>query len=129
MKKGLFILVCFTLTVGLLLAVGGTVAAQGPSHEGGLGEQRIMLNLANADTLGKAKGVTDEIASAIVEYRETVGFFKKPEDLLKVPGITKEIYGKMDPKVGAEGELYLVPKEGVTIEEDDEVPVLAPSKC
>ena len=129
MKKGLFILVCFTLTVGLLMAFAGTVAAQGPSHEGGLGEQRIMLNLANAETLGKAKGVTDQIAAAIVEYREKVGFFKKPEDLLKVPGITKEIYGKINPKVGAEGELYLVPKEGVTIEEDEEVPVLAPSKC
>lgn len=129
MKKGLFILVCFTLTVGLLMAFAGTVAAQGPSHEGGLGEQRIMLNLANAETLGKAKGVTDQIAAAIVEYREKVGFFKKPEDLLKVPGITKEIYGKINPKVGAEGELYLVPKEGATIDEDEEVPVLAPSKC
>ena len=129
MKKITCVFACLVLGAGLLIAFAGTVAAQGPSHEGGLGEQRIMLNLANQETLGKAQGVTDQIASAIVEYRETVGFFKKPEDLLKVPGITKEIYGKINPKVGAEGELYLVPKEGVTIEEDEEVPVLAPSKC
>jgi competence ComEA-like helix-hairpin-helix protein len=114
--------------LGFLLATVGLAMAAGPSHEGGLGEQKIHPNLAQVKTLAKAKGVTDDIAKAIVNYRETKGLFKKPEDLLKVPGITKEVYKAMDPKVGPEGDLYLVPKEGVTLEEDDSPP-LSPSKC
>ena len=130
MKKRTVVVACFVLGIGLLLALAGTVAAQmGPSHEGGLGEQRIMINLADAETLAKANGVTPDIAEAIVEYRETKGFFKKPEDLLNVPGIDKKVYGEMKPTQGAEGELYVLPREGEQLEQDEDEPVLAPSKC
>jgi hypothetical protein len=64
-----------------------------------------------------------------VEYREKSGFFKNPEDLLKVPGITQDIYKKIDPKMGTEGDLYSVPRQGEELEEDDEDIPLSPSKC
>ena len=48
---------------------------------------------------------------------------------MKVPGVTKKVYEAMQPKVGAEGELYLLPREGEQLEMDEEEPVLAPSKC
>jgi competence ComEA-like helix-hairpin-helix protein len=127
MKNRTCVLVCVVLGLGLLLGFAGTVMAQGPSHEGGLGEQKIMLNLAEAETLAKGQGMTESLAEAIVEYRESKGYFKKPEDLMKVPGITKAVYDKIDPKQGAEGELYLLLREGEEL--DDEVPALAPSKC
>ncbi|MGD9157314.1 MAG: helix-hairpin-helix domain-containing protein [Desulfobacteraceae bacterium] len=99
-------------------------------HEGGLGEKKIHLNIADEDQLMMIEGVTEELAEAIVEYREESGFFKKPEDLLKVPGITQDVYDTMDPKVGSEGDLYCVPKEGAEDEfDEDEEPVLSPSKC
>ncbi|MBW2031244.1 MAG: helix-hairpin-helix domain-containing protein, partial [Deltaproteobacteria bacterium] len=63
----------------------------------------------------------------IVEYRETKGYFEKPEDLLKVPGMTKEVYEKLNPQVGSEGDIYCVPREGA--EEEEEEPLLSPSKC
>jgi competence ComEA-like helix-hairpin-helix protein len=116
------------VALGFLFANVGPAMPAGPAHEGGLGLQKIQVNIAQAKTLAKAKGVTDEIAKAIVSYRASKGMFKKPEDLLKVPGITQQVYKAMDPKVGPEGDLYLLPKEGVTLEEDD-TPPLSPSKC
>jgi competence ComEA-like helix-hairpin-helix protein len=100
------------------------------AHEGGLGEKRYDVNLASATQLARADGITDEIAEAIVEYRETSGFFKSPEDLLKVPGITKDVYEVINPQQGAEGDVYVVPAEGTEEEwDEDEEPILAPSKC
>lgn len=101
--------------------------AQQRGHTGGLGEARIYFNVSSAENLAKAPGMTLELADAIVEYREDVAPFKKPEDLLKVPGITREIYKKINPRVGTEGELYTVPREGEELEDDD-IP-LSPSKC
>jgi competence protein ComEA len=129
MKKRTFLIFCLALSVGLLVALAGTAAAQGPSHEGGLGIKKIMVNLADVETLAKAQGVNDNIALAIVKYREAKGFFDKPEDLMKVPGITKSVYTEIGPKLGSEGELYVLPREGEELEEDEDEPVLAPSKC
>jgi competence ComEA-like helix-hairpin-helix protein len=101
--------------------------AQQRGHTGGLGEARIYFNVSSAENLAKAPGMNLKLADAIVEYREDVAPFKKPEDLLKVPGITQEIYKKINPQKGTEGELYTVPREGEELEDDD-IP-LSPSKC
>ena len=101
--------------------------AQQRGHTGGLGEARIYFNVSSAENLAKAPGISFKIADAIVEYREDVKSFKVPEDLLNVPGITKEIYKQINPQKGTEGELYTVPREGEELEEDD-IP-LSPSKC
>ena len=115
------------LIVALSLLVVGSAYAQ---HEGGLGEKKIHINIADEDQLMKIEGMTEDLAAAIVEYREKSGFFKKPEDLLKVPGITQDVYDMMDPQVGSEGDLYCVPAEGMEDEfDEDEEPVLSPSKC
>jgi competence ComEA-like helix-hairpin-helix protein len=103
------------------------ILAQQRGHTGGLGEARIYFNVSSAENLAKAPGMTLELADAIVEYREDVKAFKVPEDLLNVPGITKEIYKQINPQKGTEGELYTVPREGEELEEDD-IP-LSPSKC
>jgi competence ComEA-like helix-hairpin-helix protein len=124
LKKSLnYLILCF-LVLSAAFFITGTADAQ---HEGGLGEKKVHLNIATEEQLMKIEGMTEDLAEAIVEYRETSGFFKKPEDLLKVPGMTKEIYDQLDPKVGAEGDLYCVPKEGM--EDDEEEPILSPSKC
>ena len=101
--------------------------AQQRGHTGGLGEARIYFNVSSPENLAKAPGMDLVLADAIVEYREDIGPFKKPEDLLKVPGITREIYEQINPRTGTEGELYTVPREGEELEDDD-IP-LSPSKC
>ncbi|MBW1806025.1 MAG: helix-hairpin-helix domain-containing protein [Deltaproteobacteria bacterium] len=132
MKIKLISSVSVVFIVGIVLAFAGTAIAAG-GHEGGLGEKKIPLNIASAEQLQKIEGMTEDLAEAIVEHREGSGFFKKPDDLLKVPGMTKEIFRMMDPKVGSEGDLYCVPREGLDDDEDDEdddedIP-LSPSKC
>lgn len=125
MKTTIFrILFLFALVGVITLPL---MAQQRRGHTGGLGEARIYFNVSSAANLAKAPGLNLELADAIVEYREDVAPFKKPEDLLKVPGITKEIYKKINPQVGTEGELYTVPREGEELEDDD-IP-LSPSKC
>jgi competence protein ComEA len=49
--------------------------------------QKININTASADELMVLKGIGEKKAKAIIEFRETHGIFKKPEDLMKVPGI------------------------------------------
>jgi len=112
----------------MVLTISGTAFAQS-GHEGGLGGKKYDINLASAGQLAKAPGITDELAEAIVEYREKSGFFKSAKDLLKVPGITEDIFKEINPQVGAEGDIYVVPAEGAEMDDEDEEPILAPSKC
>ena len=101
-----------------------------------------MPVLASADKPGEGVTVSPARATwdtgffqeAVVRKGlEALGYkVKKPKDLLKVPGITKEVYDKLDPQIGSEGDLYCVPKPGSEDdddEDDDEEPVLSPSKC
>ncbi|MFC1838389.1 ComEA family DNA-binding protein [Thermodesulfobacteriota bacterium] len=124
-KKNLkYIVVC--LSVAFALFAAGNVNAQ---HEGGLGEKKIHLNIASKDQLMKIEGMTEDIAKAIIDYREKSGFFKKPEDLLNVPGLTQNIYETLDPQIGSEGDLYCIPMEtDDEYYEDEDIP-LSPSKC
>ncbi|MEJ2108513.1 MAG: helix-hairpin-helix domain-containing protein [Acidobacteriota bacterium] len=120
-----------TIRISWILILAAWIAipcmAQHRGHTGGLGEARIYFNVSSAENLAKAPGMDLELADAVVEYREDVAPFVNPEDLLKVPGITKEIYEQIDPQKGTEGELYTVPREGEELEDDD-IP-LSPSKC
>ena len=121
MMKGLLVPVMVFSLVGLASAQG---------HEGGLGELKVPLNIADVDQLLKIEGMTEELAEAIVEYRENTGYFDKPEDLLNVSGMTQERYEELNPQMGMEGDLYCVRPEGDEDEDDeDEEPPLSPSKC
>ena len=114
------------LFFGMVLTLAWTAAAQ---HVGGLGVKTIPLNIADVEQLLKIPGMTDDLAEAIVEYREKSGFFEKPEDLLKVPGMTEDLLQELDPRVGSEGDLYCVAEEGEDEDDEDEDIPLAPSKC
>ena len=121
MVKGLLVLVMVFSLVGLANAQG---------HEGGLGELKVPLNIADVDQLLKIEGMTEELAEAIVAYRENTAYFDKPEDLLNVSGMTQERYEELDPQMGMEGDLYCVrPEEDEDEDDEDEEPPLSPSKC
>ena len=125
-KKNLKYIIIYS-ALALAFFIAGNTEAQ---HEGGLGEKKVHLNIADEDQLMKIEGMTEDLAKAIVKYREKSGFFKKPEDLMKVPGITDGIYNLLNPQIGSEGDLYCVPKEGDEddFDEDEDIP-LSPSKC
>ena len=73
--------------------------------------ERININTADAEALDKLPGIGPAKAAAILEYRKAHGFFRVPEDLMKVPGIKDGTYGKLKdrvtvgelPEIGADG--------------------------
>lgn len=62
-------------------------------------EDSISFNKAPADILVEATdGIVDEeLAKAIVDYREKNGPFKTASDLRKVPGMTAVTFGMLGP--------------------------------
>ena len=59
------------------------------------------------------------LAQAIVDYRTANGPFKKPEDMIKVPGMTQDFIEELNPQV----------IDGDVVFDPDAEPALAPSKC
>ena len=62
----------------------------------------ININTASADELTQLKGVGAKKAAVIIEYRETNGPFKLPEDLLKVPGIGPKTFEANKDRIAVE---------------------------
>ncbi len=63
---------------------------------------KININTASANELALLKGVGAKKAAAIIEYRETNGPFKLPEDLLKVSGIGPKTFETNKDRIAVE---------------------------
>ena len=72
----------FVVCLGFAFILAAGVCAQGPA--------KVNVNAATADQLGKVPGISGDMAKAMVETRTKSGSFKSAEDLMKVPGMTKE---------------------------------------
>ena len=81
----------------------------------------VSLNKASVEELMAIEDLEldEDIAQAIVAYRKKKGSFKKPEDLLDVPGMTQDWFEEINP----------VMMEGDVVYDPDAEPALAPSKC
>ena len=82
--------------VVLLVAFGSpaswSASAAPPSHTGATTTSApdaasVNINTADVKELMKLEGVSRRVAEKIVEYRDTHGPFKKPEELRKVEGV------------------------------------------
>jgi competence protein ComEA len=81
--------------VALLIALGSpaswSASAAPPSHTGATTSTPdaapVNINTADVKELMKLEGVSRRVAEKIVEYRDTHGPFKKPEELRKVEGV------------------------------------------
>ena len=63
---------------------------------------KVNINTASADELAQLKGVGEKKAAVIIEFRETNGPFKLPEDFLKVPGIGPKTFEKNKERIVVE---------------------------
>jgi competence protein ComEA len=81
----------------------------------------VSLNKATAEEIMAIEDIDipEELAKAIVDYRKTHGNFTKPEDLIKVPGMTQDFLEELNP----------VLLDGDIVYDPDAEPALAPSKC
>ncbi len=77
---------CIGLVVAIafVLASGVSVLAKD--------DVKININKATVKELKKLKQVGTKVAEKIVDFREKNGPFKKPEDIMKVPGIGPKIF-------------------------------------
>jgi competence ComEA-like helix-hairpin-helix protein len=79
--------ICFTLLSGVIWAEKKPPA------------KPIDLNTATVEQLQQLPGVGPATAKAILQFRQKSGPFKKVEDLLAIPRITKQRLEKMRPYV------------------------------
>ena len=107
--KPILVTFCVVFLTGLLV---GTALA----------DDIVSFNKASVEeimALCEELDISEELAKAIVKYREEHGPFKKPEDLQKVPGMTQDFLEELNP----------VLKDGDVVYDPDAEPALAPSKC
>jgi competence protein ComEA len=101
-KRGLSIFKSVSLVFALmvLLSTGSVFAQDGILN---FNKASVEVLMANEDL-----ELDGEIASAIVAYREKNGAFKKPADLLKVPGIDQDLIDDINP-IMKDGDLVYDP--------------------
>jgi len=82
-------------------------AATDPSLPG-----MINVNTAGIDVLTCLPGVDRQLAQAIISYRQSEGFLPNVAWLLKVPGMTRDIFKQIAPLVSVRSETYRIVSEG-----------------
>jgi type II secretory pathway component PulK len=72
----------------------------------------INVNSAGVDVLACLPGVDRTLATAIANYRQSTGFLPNVATLLKVPGMTRDIFKQVAPLVAARSETFRILCEG-----------------
>ena len=93
-----------SLAVGLIAALllSMAPAAAAASQKKHPPAQSVDLNTATAEQLQELPGIGAALAKAIVNLREKSGPFRRVEDLLAVPHITRKTIEKIRPYVTVE---------------------------
>jgi competence ComEA-like helix-hairpin-helix protein len=72
----------------------------------------VNINTATREVLTCLPGMTKELAQRVVSYRQSNGFFKNIAYLLKVEGMTPDIFKQVAPRVEARSETFRILSEG-----------------
>jgi len=72
----------------------------------------ININTASRDVLMCLPGVDRQLAQAIIMYRQSSGYFPNTGELLKVGGMTSDIFKQVAPLVTARSETFRILSEG-----------------
>jgi competence ComEA-like helix-hairpin-helix protein len=72
----------------------------------------VNINTASLDVLACLPGIDRELAQAIISFRHSDGFFPNTAWLLKVPGMNRQIFKQLAPRVTARSETYRILSEG-----------------
>lgn len=73
----------------------------------------INVNTASVPVLLCIEGMTEELAHAIVAHRSSAGFFPNTGYLLRVPGMNRDLFRRLAPKVTVRSENFRIISEGV----------------
>jgi len=83
---------------------------------------KVDLNTANADELTQLPGIGPRMAKRIVEYRQTVRPFEKPEEIVAVPGISRGTYHRLADRLTVSPVAQLPAEEGPPVEGEEPLP-------
>jgi DNA uptake protein ComE-like DNA-binding protein len=72
----------------------------------------ININSASPEVLACLPGITPELAQAIISYRKSIGFLPNIAWLLKVPGLNRQMFKQVAPRVSARSETFRILSEG-----------------
>lgn len=67
----------------------------GPPKEAPPAVPKVDLNTASAEELAQLPGIGPKMAKRIIEYREAVRPFEKPEEIMAVSGIGRQTYDRL----------------------------------
>ena len=91
----------------LFMDIADEVAVDNNSQTGA-----ININTASLDVLVCLPDISRELAQAIISQRQSAGFFANIGELLKVPGMTRDIFKGIAPMVTARSETFRLLAEG-----------------
>jgi competence protein ComEA len=77
----------YTRVVLVLCLAGALFLGSVPTVWAQQEASKININLASADEIAQLKGIGPSYAERIIEYRETHGPFKSPDEITNVKGI------------------------------------------
>ena len=92
----------------LLIDIADDLTVQSDREMTGL----IDLNTASLDVLACLPGVDREVAHAIIAHRQSNGFFANVAGLVKVPGVNREVFKRLAPRLTARSETFRILSEG-----------------
>jgi competence ComEA-like helix-hairpin-helix protein len=72
----------------------------------------VNINTVSLEVLACLPGVSRDLAQAIISYRTSSGFFPNTACLLKVPGMTRDIFKQVAARVSARSETFRILSEG-----------------
>ena len=62
----------------------------------------LLLFSASVDDLAQVPGLNEELAKAIVQYRDDMGDIQSMDELTEVPGMSKDLLESIKTRVGLE---------------------------
>ena len=96
------------ISESLLMDIGDDVTAQGGTDVVGV----VNINTASLEVLVCLPGLSRELAQAIINFRQSNGFFSNVASLLRVPGMTEDLFKQVCPRVTARSETFRILSEG-----------------
>lgn len=72
----------------------------------------VNLNTAPPEVLACLPGFDRELAQAVVSYRESAGYFRNVAYLLRVPGVTRDLFKQVAARVETRSETFRILSEG-----------------
>ena len=96
------------ISASLLKDIAGEVSVTGERILVG----RVNVNACQREILMCLPGLTEELASAIIDHRAATGFFANLAQLLDVPGMTTAILKQVYPRLTVRSDTFRIVSEG-----------------